>query len=80
MVIPRILMDAACLLIWHFLKGLFGSWSLSTKFVVGSYGSWISHVVVLWDPLDLGSCIQTVLYCIVLHIVVGSNNVGFYRH
>ena len=39
-------------------KGSCGSWILSTKFVVGSYGSWTSQIVLLWDPLDLGSWIQ----------------------
>ena len=31
---------------------------MSTKFVAGSYGCWISQIVLLWDPLDVGSCIQ----------------------
>ena len=31
-------------------------------FVVWFYGSWISQLVLLWDPLDLGSCIQVMLW------------------
>ena len=34
-----------CILHWHFIKGSCGSWILSTKFVVESYGSWISQIV-----------------------------------
>ena len=31
-------------------------------FVVWFYGSWISQIVLLWDPLDLGSCIRAMLW------------------
>ena len=56
----RILKDVAyCIGI--FLRDLvdYGSCRL---FVVRFYGSWISQIVLLWDPLDLGSCIQVMLW------------------
>ena len=31
-------------------------------FVVWFYGSWISQIVLLWDPLDIGSCIRAMLW------------------
>ena len=31
-------------------------------FVVCFYGSWIWQIVLLWDPLDLGSCIRAMLW------------------
>ena len=56
----RILKDVAyCIGI--FLRDLVDSGSCRL-FVVWFYGSWISQIVLLWDPLDLGSCIRAMLW------------------
>ena len=41
----------------EFLKGSCGFWILSTI-----CRSWIWQIVLLWDPLDLGSCIRAMLW------------------
>ena len=57
--ISRILVDVAyCIGI--FIRDPVYPRSFSTKIVVGSYGYWKTQIVLLWDPLDLGSCIRAI--------------------
>ena len=44
-----------------FLRDLLDSGSCRL-FAAWFYGSWISQIVLLWDPLNLGSCIRAMLW------------------
>ena len=53
--------EGCCILHWNFLRDLVDSGSCRL-FDVWFYGSWIWQIVLLWDPLDLVSCIRAMLW------------------